>query len=1069
MVMVLAVLLISLLQSIAIGATVYTNIEPYTTASFVIPKKYYKQHQPITTTCPFANNNKKGVGDDDIIHKNTKRTKGIEKKNTPVSSKIRKSSKKQKKSTQPSIYIQFSRIFQRHAVYKCHDDTDNTNKHDEVIQSFLFLDDAINSYPTAQVLAPLDLPFPPPSCSLIYNNNENNTDSPYSLISRGRYIDSNIEEEECETTIAGMGLYTLCELEYNTKDDDVILDEMKTDEANAALQKLLELVRSDNSLIMIPRHFFRLDVRRFAQRGLISDKIVQNYARVVDLLSRRREKEDGVGLAMDTKEVAFVMQNFPQLCLYSCDELEGLIQFLLQPLPDNMPSLAIIADRGSDGSIVDWPVLAGQGHGAGLTIDQAAKAITMMPELLALYYEDSKKPSLNYLQQMQVSVPAELQVYNELNLEGTDPSDALCFAYLHSLGIEWSQLRILQSSLPLWTTNNIEPDWIMLGKGPVRSTLKRPALDFLRQRLQTSPSDVYRLLKTHTRLSSYDLCDNIMPKCDMLQSKLQLSSADLRKLVLRMPSLIGVSSSAFDDRLDFFTTKVGMSIEDVKEAVLKQPSLLQYGIVSTLQPKLDFFIDELGMDESSISRIVRLAPAVMGLSLTDNLRPKVVSLMKLGALHPSEVGDMVYTSPQELLLSRKNKIEPLLKFFFDELMVNEPRELGELVLKAPRILRQSLASIMTKIEMLSKSDDQKEIAVAIIKSNPSLLTSSNTVVKDRIKRCPEDVDIETWLLPSKKGRTKITQQSHTNSSNQGDSIISSQSSDASLDSPLTKIYTDIEHAANDLDVSKSAIVKACKNKTPIGKNYLYSIADIQLISPREEDTHNSTKTKVSLFCSGNVYPSDKDDGSRGQRRTGAVSIQVFSDGSDDDNANFIQEFSVAAKSCFGLRPPRPANKDRSKVVAVFPNVNPTKNRCELYAAQSSLMIVESFLRARDDDAFYDISIYTDSSYVWKLVSSKEKLLQIGGATSNEMLAHFNMPNHAIHIDILHPLVRSFCRLNGGDEPSRLKPFDNASVQFRHAMDEVPLGSGGLTYLRTLKREAKYAAQWQYHQETNLVL
>ena len=1050
-------ILLSLLQSIPIGA-VHTNIEPHTTAAFAIPPpKYSKQHQYQPITCLFATDNKKDVGDD-IIHKKTKKIKGIEKEKNP---------------TQPSTYIQFSRIFQRHVVCKRHDDDDinNSSKQvDEVIQSFLFLDDAINSYPSAQVLAPLDLPFPPPSCSLVYNTDENSTDTTtsnqYSLISRGRYIDSNIEEEECETTISGMGLYTLCELEYNDKDDGVILDEMKTDQANAALQKLLELVRSDSSLMMIPRHFFRLDVRRFAQRGLTADKIVQNYARVVDLLSRRREEEDGVGLAMDTKEVAFVMSNFPQLCLYSCDELEGLISFLLQPLPDNIPSFAMLADRGSDGSIVDWPVLAGQGYGVELTIDQATKAITTMPELLALYFEDSKKPSLNYLQQMQVSVPAELEVYSEMNLEGTDPSDAFCFAYLHSLGIEWSQLRILQSSLPLWTTNNIEPDWVMLGKGPVRSTLKRPALDFLRLRLQISPSDVYRLLKTHTRLSSYDLCDNIMPKCDMLQSKLQLSSVELRKLILRMPSLIGVSSSAFNDRLDFFTNKADMSIEDMKEAVLKQPSLLQYGINTSLQPKLDFFIDELGMDESSISRIIRLAPAVMGLSLTDNLRPKVVSLMKFGALQPHEVGDMVYTSPQELLLSRKNKIEPLLRFLYNELMLNEPRELGELIVKAPRILRQSLASIMTKIEMLSNDNDQKEAAVAIIKSNPSLLTSSNTVVKDRIKRCPEDVDLETWLLPSKKGRAKIAQESHINSSNEEDPIIKSPSSDASLDSPLTKIYTDIEHAANDLDVSKSAARKVYKTRAPIGKNYLYSIADIQLTSPRE-DTHSSTKTKLSLFCSGNVYPSDKDDGSRGQRRTGAVSIQVFSDGSEP---NFVQEFSVAAKSCFGIRPPRPNNKDKSKVVAVFPGVNPTKNRCELYAAQSSLMILESFLRAsKSTDDFYDISIYTDSSYVWKLVSSKEKLLQIGPATSNEMLAHFNMPNHAIHIDILHPLVRSFCRLNGGDEPSRLKPFDNASVRFRHAMDEVPLGSGGLTYLRTLKREAKYAAQWQYHQETNLVV
>ena len=185
-----------------------------------------------------------------------------------------------------------------------------------------------------------------------------------------------------------------------------------------------------------------------------------------------------------------------------------------------------------------------------------------MPELLALYYEDSRKPSINYLHQMNLPVPAELiiEANNQLNLEGADPADDYMFAYLNYIGIEWSQLRILQSSLPLWTTNNIEPGWELYGSSGIRSKLKRPQLDYLRQRLQIRPSDIFKLLKTHSRLSTYDSCNKIMPTCDVLQSRLHLTSAELRKLILRMPSIVGIGTSAFNERLEFFTHEGGKKI-----------------------------------------------------------------------------------------------------------------------------------------------------------------------------------------------------------------------------------------------------------------------------------------------------------------------------------------------------------------------------------------------------------------------------------------------------------------------------------------------------------------------------
>ena len=333
-------------------------------------------NEPIT--CLFANQqDSKGKEDQSMnmisnkisAKKSNNKGKGRIKRNskqgtklkTKITTKSKRNDTEQSNNVEQSnenFYIQFSRVFQRHVVYKYND----MNK-DEVIRSFQFLDDAIQSFPTAQVLAPMDLPFPPPSCSLVYSDDDNKSGN--SLISRGRAIDTNIEEEECETTVAGLGLWTLCELEYP---DSPNLDDVNPEEANEALRKLLELVSVDN-MNMIPRHFFRLDARRIAMRGLTSERIMLNYVRIVNLLSCKRGEEDEdvsstvksvgldgvqttcndvVGLTMGPTDVDFVMQNFPQLCLYKFEELELLIRFLLQPLPDvsNIPSVAVVADRG---------------------------------------------------------------------------------------------------------------------------------------------------------------------------------------------------------------------------------------------------------------------------------------------------------------------------------------------------------------------------------------------------------------------------------------------------------------------------------------------------------------------------------------------------------------------------------------------------------------------------------------------------------------------------------------------------------------------------------------------------
>ena len=327
-------------------------------------------------------------------------------------------------------YIQFSRVFQRHVVHRRskHPSTgtwtsaavtttsnaiDNINikpgfskikendvegDDDEVIQSFLFLDEATASYPQAHILPPKDLRFSPPSCTLnddFYHVNDSKDNGDEKKTKTFKYhrssIDSNIEENECETTIAGMGMYTLCDFEYNIVGNDgalytsspisnqltsIFRDTTSTaaassyshDEAHAALRTLLQLVSSTQSSSnsnSIPRHFFNLDVRRFALMGHTPQSIQANYARVVTLLGGAYANSVGqpqqtiiddeddddnstfVGLSMSPSEITDTLQNFPMLLLYSCDELEFFLRFLITPLPKlgSIPSVTMVADR----------------------------------------------------------------------------------------------------------------------------------------------------------------------------------------------------------------------------------------------------------------------------------------------------------------------------------------------------------------------------------------------------------------------------------------------------------------------------------------------------------------------------------------------------------------------------------------------------------------------------------------------------------------------------------------------------------------------------------------------------
>jgi len=253
------------------------------------------------------------------------------------------------------------------------------------------------------------------------------------------------------------------------------------------------------------------------------ESIRQNYDRVVDLLTRgtmkamNNTREGSMstqltksGLAFTEADARAVIADFPQLCLYDIHELEERIKFITSPIEPQMVTFdrtEKVMTRKAKNDDVDFYLMMQRGYGAGLSIEQATQIVRAVPQFLSIYHEDSLKPNILYLYR-ELDIPTQFleQARTELGsrITGGEASDTYAFAFLNSIGISWEQIRLLLDAFPVITYYDREPAWELLdNKGPVRKELNPSVLNFLRKRLQIANSDIYAMIKTHSRLASY--------------------------------------------------------------------------------------------------------------------------------------------------------------------------------------------------------------------------------------------------------------------------------------------------------------------------------------------------------------------------------------------------------------------------------------------------------------------------------------------------------------------------------------------------------------------------------------
>ena len=82
--------------------------------------------------------------------------------------------------------------------------------------------------------------------------------------------------------------------------------------------------------------------------------------------------------------------------------------------------------------------------------------------------------------------------------------------------------------------------------------------------------------------------DNMAPKLDWLQSRLDLDDLGLRKMVLAFPALLTYSvEDNMQPKLGFFEEELGLSVSEVRASIVSAPSRLGFSLKTRFRPRLE--------------------------------------------------------------------------------------------------------------------------------------------------------------------------------------------------------------------------------------------------------------------------------------------------------------------------------------------------------------------------------------------------------------------------------------------------------------------------------------------------
>ena len=253
-----------------------------------------------------------------------------------------------------------------------------------------------------------------------------------------------------------------------------------------------------------------------------------------------------------------------------------------------------------------------------LSDTETLRMVVRHPELLGYSWESNLAPTLDALQK--------------------------------SLSLEPAELKKVVLALPAALGLSLE------------STLK-PRLLALRKLFGLSVPEMRSLILKYPNLLALSVEQNVQPTQRALRSLLGLSDAELASLVMKYPQALSLSAANnIQPTLDALRTLLCIdgppgggggggssssspdechtvsSDSDLRVLVLRFPSVLGLSVDSNLKPKLHFLATSLKLSPEALRGCVLREPAVLGASLERSLRPNVQLWSE--ALPDSDLGEI---------------------------------------------------------------------------------------------------------------------------------------------------------------------------------------------------------------------------------------------------------------------------------------------------------------------------------------------------------------------------------------------------------------------------------------------
>ena len=210
------------------------------------------------------------------------------------------------------------------------------------------------------------------------------------------------------------------------------------------------------------------------------------------------------------------------------------------------------------------------------------------------------------------------------------------------------------------------------------------------------------------QLLYYQLEENVIPKADWLQRRLNLTDAELKKVFLTQLHVVGNRFDDMDARLAWYQTNFCLDDDQLRRKVLTRSGYLSYSL-EKLEQNLQFLKDRLALERKDVPKFAYVIQYS-----ESRVEEKLAWLRAALGITDKQSCQMVVAVPSIISSSIENKLEPTLQFFA-EVLGDKPGK--TLLVEDPRIFTYSLEK-----RIRARFEELQNIGVDLERVNWVILT-----------------------------------------------------------------------------------------------------------------------------------------------------------------------------------------------------------------------------------------------------------------------------------------------------------------------------------------------------------